>query len=66
MGGSRCHSKEIIIGKSSPNSPILVLIFWGSVHVGDGFPKKVWIGVGERGETYPVFFFFFKSPLRDE
>ena len=31
VGGSRSHSEKNIIGKSSQNSPILVLIFRSSI-----------------------------------
>ena len=30
-----------------------------SVHVSDGYPKKVWMGVDGWGELYPIFFWFF-------
>ena len=30
-----------------------------SVHVSDGFKKKVWIGVGGWGELYPILFWIF-------
>ena len=31
-----------------------------SVHVSDGFPKKVWMGVGGWGELYPSLFWIFR------